>query len=157
MSVRMALVKLAAFAAGGAVLGGGAVHVAEAPAAQTTYVKHAKRVVTAPVRHHASRKAPRLATAAPRKTRKIRRVVTRSYSCAQPQQQMAMVPMLPQLPQQPMPEGGSGGQTVIVGGSGGGGFGGGFFGGFFGGSSGGGGGSVVISSTSTGSTSTSGG
>ena len=42
MSVRMALVKLSAFAAGGAIIGGGAVHVAEAPAQQVQYVKHAK-------------------------------------------------------------------------------------------------------------------
>ena len=42
MSVRMALAKLSAFAAGGALIGGGAVHVAETPAAKPQYVKHAK-------------------------------------------------------------------------------------------------------------------
>ncbi|MFM5917452.1 MAG: PEP-CTERM sorting domain-containing protein, partial [Novosphingobium sp.] len=126
MSVRMALVKLAAFAAGGAVLGGGAVHVAEAPAATVQYVKHKRQAAT--VKHKVVKhKAKRLVAARP-KTRKIRRVVTRTTTCCEvPQMAMTMVP---QLPQQPMPEGGSGGQTVIVGGSGGfGGYGGGFFGG----------------------------
>ena len=46
----MALAKLMAYAAGGAVIGGGAVHVAEAPAAQTQYVKRAKRVAATPVK-----------------------------------------------------------------------------------------------------------
>ena len=90
MSVRMALVKLAAAAAGGAVVAGGAVHVAEAPAAQTTYVKHAPK--QAP---KAKRKKPRrVAVSTPHnRQRKIRRVVTRSVSCVpQPQaQHMAMV------------------------------------------------------------------
>jgi len=73
MSVRMALAKLSAFAASGALIGGGAVHVAEAPAAQTQYVKHAKKpkVQRRPV-----------ARAAPRKTQRIRRVVERSTTCA---------------------------------------------------------------------------
>ena len=82
MSVRMALVKLAAFTAGGAVIGGGAVHTAEAPAAQTQYVKHAKR--TAQTTKTKVKRAPavrRIAKAGPTKQRKIRRVVTRSYSC----------------------------------------------------------------------------
>ena len=39
MSVRMALAKLSACAAGCAVVGGGAVHVAETPAAQGQYRK----------------------------------------------------------------------------------------------------------------------
>jgi len=86
MSVRMALTKLAAFAAGGAVIGGGAVHVAEAPASSVTYVKHAK-TAQAPVRY---RKAKRVA-AAPRKVKRIRRVVTRTTTCTQPEQpQLAM-------------------------------------------------------------------
>ena len=42
MSVRMALAKLSACAAGGALLGGGAVHVAEQPARQVQYVKQVK-------------------------------------------------------------------------------------------------------------------
>ena len=127
----MALTKLAAFAAGGAVIGGGAVHVAEAPASKVTYVKHAKQAA-APVRHHAVK---RVAQSQPRKVKRVRRVVTRTYSCAQPEQpQMAMMPAYaPQLPAQPMPESGGGSAPVIIGGSGGFGFGGGFFGGFFGG------------------------
>jgi hypothetical protein len=153
MSVRMALAKLMAFAAGGAVIGGGAVHVAEAPAKNVEYVKRAKRVAVAPVKRV---KAKRIVAADPVKQRKIRRVVTRSTTCAAPEpQQMAMVPYMPPLPPQPMPESSGGGQNVIIGGSGGMGFGGGFFGGFFGGSGGGGGGSVVVTSTTTGSTSSS--
>ena len=42
MSVRLALLKVTALAAGGAVVGGGAVHVAEAPAKNVQYVKQAK-------------------------------------------------------------------------------------------------------------------
>ena len=157
MSVRMALAKLSAFAAGGAIIGGGAVHVAEAPASQVQYVKHAKPAKRVAVAKPAKRKIARVAAAQP-KMRKIRRVITKSYSCEAPAPQMAMaVPYMPQLPPQPMPESGGGGQTIVVGGSGGMGFGGGFFGGFFGGSGSSSGGSVVVTSTTTGSTSTSGG
>jgi len=124
MSVRMALAKLSAFAAGGALIGGGAVHVAEAPAAQTTYVKHAKVAVCAGGDHNGSapgcgrvvarRHIARMAHAEPRKVRRIRRVITRTYS--QPQE-MAMVPVpyMPPLPPQPVSSSG-GGQTVVVGG-----------------------------------------
>ena len=84
MSVRMALVKLSAFAAGGAVIGGGAVHVAEAPAQQVQYVKHAKGSAANSTK--AKRKiVRRQAAAEPRKMKRIRRVVTRSYSCAAPE------------------------------------------------------------------------
>ena len=82
MSVRMALAKLSAFAAGGALIGGGAVHVAEQPARQTQYVKHVKgcsnggsgpncRVQR---RHIVRREAPRPVT-------RMRRIVTRSTTC----------------------------------------------------------------------------
>ena len=65
MSVRMALVKLAAFAAGGAVLGGGAVHVAEAPAATVQYVKHKRPAPT--VKHIVKKhKAKRMVAARPK-------------------------------------------------------------------------------------------
>ena len=43
MSVRMALAKLCACACGGAVIGGGAVHVAESAPARHVYVKKVKR------------------------------------------------------------------------------------------------------------------
>ena len=50
MSVRMALAKLCACAAGGAILGGGAVHVAENPPQRPAFVKHAK-MIKAPQRY----------------------------------------------------------------------------------------------------------
>ena len=43
MSVRMAIAKLSAAVAGGALIGGGAVHVAEPPARNPQYVKHVKQ------------------------------------------------------------------------------------------------------------------
>ena len=114
MSVRMALVKLSALAAGGAVVGGGAVHVAEAPAAKVQYVKQAK---AAPARV-AKRKIVRTAAAEPRKMKRIRRVVTKTVSCApaaEPQQIAMAMPALPQLPQMPMPSGGGDGGPVVMG------------------------------------------
>src|SRR3954464_4724845 len=45
MSVRMALAKLCACACGGALVGGGAVHVAEVSHARHVYARHATRVV----------------------------------------------------------------------------------------------------------------
>src|SRR3954452_20870167 len=47
MSVRMALAKLCACTAGGAILGGGAVHVAENPPERPAFVHHSK-VAAAP-------------------------------------------------------------------------------------------------------------
>lgn len=60
MSVRMAIVKLSGVVAGGALIGGGAVHVAEKPATtKPEYVKHAKAPVhkeaKAPLRERAKR------------------------------------------------------------------------------------------------------
>ena len=163
MSVRTALAKLSAAAAGGALIGG-AVHVAEPQTAETSY--RADKSVKAAPRYVKERRAERVV---PRRERTVRRVVERE--CCE-EEQYAMVPIpLPQLPQQPIIATG-GGQPIVIGGSGGfgGGFGGGFFGGFFGGSSSGGGAtkidiridndnSTTGSSTSSGgsSTSTSGG
>ena len=160
MSVRMALAKLSACAAGGALIGGGAVHVAETPStARPQYVKHATASKPSSGTHARRHLARRGEAHGPRKVRRIRRTVTRTISCEQPQQ-MAMVPMpapmLPPLPQAPM-SGGGGSAPVVIGGGPIGGFGGGFFGGFFGGGGGGGGSVVITSTTSGGSTSTSGG
>src|SRR5688572_3096179 len=122
MSVRMALAKLSAFAASGALIGGGAVHVAEAPAAQVRYAKHAKQAK--PARRPVVR-------AAPRKTHRIRRVVERTTTCAP--QEAAPVPLpAPYIPPPPMMSSSGGGGPVVIGGGPIGGFGGGFFGGFFG-------------------------
>ena len=52
MSIRTAMVKLMAAAAGSAMLGGGAVHVSEKPSAQETH--HVKLIKGAP-KHHAAR------------------------------------------------------------------------------------------------------
>ena len=59
MSVRMALAKLAACAAGGAVLGGGAVHVSEAPS--TGEIHHTKPIKIKQAKPHrvVKRAAPR--------------------------------------------------------------------------------------------------
>lgn len=71
MSVRMALAKLAAFTAGGAVIGGGAVHVAENAKPRTEFSKKkvaAKPVKRRPVQRVAARtrvKTPPMPTCAP--------------------------------------------------------------------------------------------
>jgi uncharacterized membrane protein YgcG len=134
MSVRTALAKLSAAAAGGALIGG-AVHVAEPQAAETSY-HSAKDVKTDRPRYIKQRRAHRVV---PPRERTIRRVVERECH-EECEEQYAMVPIpLPQLPQQPIIATG-GGQPIIIGGSGGfSGSSGGFFGGFFGGSSSGGG------------------
>ena len=64
MSVKMALAKLSATAAGTALLAGGALHVAETQAANATSVKSVKSVKAQPVRyikkrHVAKRHVPR--------------------------------------------------------------------------------------------------
>ena len=151
MSVKTALAKLAAAAAGGARLGGGAVHVAEPQSADVTTFKSTK----APVKYT---KGPArrvvLKTPTPKKVKRIRRVIEDQPECEEDcKPRMAMVPIpLPQAPA-PLPAfaGSSGGGVTVVGGSGGfgGGFGGGFFGGFFGGSSGGSSGVIITSTTTT--------
>ena len=82
MSVRMALAKLCACTCGGALIGGGAVHVTEAPAAP--YVKKAER--RKKIRGRVLKKG-----ASARKVKRTRRTVTtktnhglcteRSYDC----------------------------------------------------------------------------
>ena len=154
MSIRMALAKLSALAATGAMVGGGAVHVAEPSAKDKGYVKHLKQVKQKPVQRTV------IARAQPRTVKRMRKIVRTETNrvCAPQQDALMAVPLpAPFLPQLPSSSGGSSGAVLIGGGPIGGFGGGGFFGGFFGGSSGGGGGSVVVSSTSTGSTSTSGG
>ena len=51
MSVRMALAKLSACAAGGAVIGGGAVHIAESP--KRPAITQQTKIKKAPRRHYA--------------------------------------------------------------------------------------------------------
>jgi hypothetical protein len=120
MSVRMALAKLATFAAGGALLGGGAVHVAEQPARTVQYVKHAKRVCanggSGPnCRIQQRRPAVRRVATAPRQVKRARRIVKRTVTYPAPVPQVAMAPMpapyMPPLP--PMPVSSSGGKGGI--------------------------------------------
>ncbi|MGN6499428.1 MAG: hypothetical protein ACTHKM_04695, partial [Tsuneonella sp.] len=175
MSVRMALAKLSATAAGTALLAGGAVHMAETQAANTTNIKSTKPVKYIKHKPVAHRHIPK-------KVHRQRRIVRRVVECqpaapgapyvpaapagagagygaeeCPPAYQIAMAPVPVPVPPPAVPFSGGGGGVTVVGGSGGlGGFGGGFFGGFFGGG-GSSGGNVVVTSTSTGSTSTSGG
>lgn len=93
MSVRMALAKLSACAAGCALVGGGAVHVAETPAAKGEYRKVKMVKTVKPVKGVTPR-------AQPRKTKRVRRVIKRTC-CVQPQ--MAMAPMPPPPPYIPPP------------------------------------------------------
>jgi hypothetical protein len=131
----MALAKLSACAAGCAIIGGGAVHVAETQRKSVEYRK-VKMAKTAKPRHPAKRivrKDP------PREVKRARRIIPRPDV-----PQMVSVPLPPPyIPPAPAPSyaGGSGGAPVVVGGGGGGvvGLGGGFFGGFFGGGGSGGG------------------
>ena len=121
----MALAKLCACACGGAVIGGGAVHVAES--AQNREIT--KRAITK--RAITKRAAPR-----PAPRRVVTRVVTRTTNVCPPTvvtvaSQAAPVPLPPAFAGADMPPmtggGGFGGGPVLVGGTGGGGIGGGFF------------------------------
>ena len=99
MSVKTALAKLAAAAAGGALLGGGAVHVAEPQSADVTTFKSTK----APVKYT---KGPArrvvLKTPTPKKVKRIRRVIEDQPECEEDcKPRMAMVPI--PLPQAPAP------------------------------------------------------
>src|SRR3954471_13196282 len=128
MSVRMALAKLCACTAGGAILGGGAVHVAENPPQRPALVHHSKVAA-----------APRVAV---RTVKRVRRVVRTACVVRQPGRTIVTrtfaYPPAPMAPPPPIEvvSGGGAPPPIIVGGSGGGFFGGGFFsGGFFGGGS----------------------
>ena len=105
MSVRMALAKLSACAAGCAIIGGGAVHVAEKPSKEVQYRKVKMVKGEAPVRtvkHVVHKDKPRM-------VKRVRKIVKRTC-CEAPQ--MAMVPLpAPYIPPAPpeMPSGGAGG------------------------------------------------
>src|SRR3546814_12061927 len=131
----MALAKLCACTCGGAIIGSGAMKIADVPA-------------TAQVQTCCKKKVVRKRHAAKRPVKRVRRVVTtkRVIRTAPPQTQVVTQTIpLPPIPYAPFPhrdgfEGGGGGSGVtVIGGGSGGGFGGGFCGGFFGGHSGGGG------------------
>ncbi|HMP55969.1 MAG TPA: PEP-CTERM sorting domain-containing protein, partial [Novosphingobium sp.] len=96
----MAIAKLSAMAAGGALVGGGAVHVAEAPAAQVRYAKTAQAAPAKRVKE--PRVTAQRVAQAPRQTKRIRRVVARTTTCAPTQPDMAMrpvpAPYMPPLP-----------------------------------------------------------
>ncbi len=142
MSVKTAVAKLSMIAAGGAVIGGGAVHYAEKPRPAVVHSTKGKKYAR-PVKVVHRKPVKRIEKAFP--------------AIAQPEPVPAPIP-LPAPAPVPEVAASSAPAPVIYGGSGGGGWGGGgFFGGFFGGS-GGGGGSVVVtisSTTSGGSSSTS--
>ena len=131
MSVRMALAKLCACTCGGAIIGGGAVHVAES--ARPAGVHSNKSVKAAPKRYA---------------VRTVKRKVVKTVSCA-PQTvsvttHAAPIPLPAPVAAAEMPiMSGGGGVPVVM--AGGGGFGGGgFIGGFFGGSGGGSSGGDLI-------------
>ena len=120
MSVRMALAKLCACTCGGALIGGGAVHVAES--ARPAGVQSTKSVKAAPRRYAA---------------RPVKRKVVKTVTACAPQTisvttQAPPVPLPPPLVASEMPvmSGGGGGPIMMAGGPGFGG--GGFVGGFFG-------------------------
>ncbi len=71
MSIRMALAKLSAAVAGGALVGGGAVHVAEPSAKNQGYVKHVKQAK--PVRTVKPRRT--VERAQPRTVKRMRKIV----------------------------------------------------------------------------------
>ena len=97
MSVRMALAKLCACTCGGAIIGGGAVHVADTPPAQGKQYRQTK--TTKPIRGR------QIAKVAPRKVKRARRMVART-PVQTPQvitvtTQQAPIPLpLPAYPQQ---------------------------------------------------------
>ena len=131
MSVRMALAKLCACTCGGAIIGGGAVHVAENPPQRPSFVKRAKAanmVKQAPRRYarvKAMKRHKRVRTACVVKTPGT---TTTTRTITYPGSSMPIP--LPPLP--PMAGSTGGGGVTVIGGSGG-------FGGGFGGGGGGGG------------------
>ena len=98
MSVKTALAKLSVAAAGGALLGGGAVHVAEPAKAAVDY-KTVKSIKTERPVHT---KLIKRVIAKPRMVKRIRRVVEEEQTpCCQ--QQMALVPLPVAQPLPPLP------------------------------------------------------
>ncbi|MBW8785866.1 MAG: PEP-CTERM sorting domain-containing protein, partial [Novosphingobium sp.] len=84
----MAIAKLSCCLASSALIGGGAVHVAEKPAAgKPQYVKLIK---TPHVRRHViHRHIPKP------KIRRIRRIIKTTTRCCAPAEQMALIPYMP--------------------------------------------------------------
>jgi hypothetical protein len=78
MSVKMALAKLSATAAGGALLAGGAVHVAETPITDAPSYKSTKSVKAQPVKYVKERRAER---SVPKTVKRKRRIVKRVVTC----------------------------------------------------------------------------
>src|SRR3712207_3561997 len=125
MSVRMALAKLCACTCGGAVIGGGAVHVAENPIPRPAIVKSAKaKTVTHRVKHR------------PKRVKRIKRIVRECRTGGAAAAAGAVTtrtitypaPPIPLPPPMPMPMTGGGAVPVVIGGGAvGSGFGGGFF------------------------------
>ncbi|MEG8222988.1 hypothetical protein OSJ57_20580, partial [Sphingomonas sp. HH69] len=112
MSVRMALAKLCACTCGGAIIGGGAVHVAES--ARPAVVHSSKSTKAAPKKRYAVRTVKR-------------KVVKTAMTCA-PQMvtvtsQQAPIPLpmpIPMAPaEMPMMSGGGGAVPIVMGGGGG--------------------------------------
>src|SRR4051794_11426775 len=100
MSVRMALAKLCACACGGALVGGGAVHVAEVSHTRHVYAQQTRRVVHRTVA---------------RPARQIRRVVTQTRAVCPP----AVVTLTSQGAPIPLPPSYSGSGEMAGGGGGG--------------------------------------
>ena len=144
MSVKSALAKLSATAAGGALLAGGAVHVAEKPISdspqyktksvkQAKYVKQKPRAVPRPTVPRARTIPPRQAECVPADSPQA---AYDPNNICPPVYRQAMVPVpVPPLPAAAPIGGGGSARSIPGGGYGGGGFGGGGFGG--GGASGG--------------------
>jgi len=117
MSVRMALAKLCACTCGGALIGGGAVHVSEAPAAP--YVKKMSKKL--PIRSRVVKKGEPA-----RKIKRTRRTVTKTVTACQPAvvtiaQTPApqAIPLPPYIPPAPPISSSGGSIPVVIGGSGG--------------------------------------
>src|SRR5690606_36959660 len=116
MSVRTALAKLSAVAAGGALVGG-AVHVAEPQAATTSYKAGKVAQAEQPVKY--VKQQPRAERTIPPRQPRIERVIEKEVCCEEEEYAMVPVPMpLPPLPQAPVIATG-GGQPIVIGGSGG--------------------------------------
>ncbi|MFM1982728.1 MAG: hypothetical protein RJB22_1447, partial [Pseudomonadota bacterium] len=81
MSVRMALAKLCACACGGAVLGGGAIHVADTKAGGRYHSPYMAMAAKS-VRPIARKPAPYVAKRPRRVVKRIRRITTTSVTCA---------------------------------------------------------------------------
>ena len=111
MSVRMAIAKLTAAAAGGAIVGGGAVHVAEPQAAQVDYKTDEEAAPAELVSVKDEPTARREIPPRPREQRRLRRVIETECCEEEPNYALAQPLPLPPLPSAPI--GGSGGGCVL--------------------------------------------